>query len=137
MPETESEKKKLIDTSMTREQCKDTGLAMILILLLLGYFTGNILFYKLSIPVLVLVMIVPGWFYPLAIIWYSFSSLLGTVMSKLILTVVYFIIVVPIAFIRRLSGIDSLKLNQFKKGTEGVMEMRNHIYTRKDIENPY
>lgn len=137
MPETESEKKKLIDTSMTREQCKDTGLAMILILLLLGYFTGNILYYKLSIPVLVLVMIVPRWFYPLAIIWYSFSSLLGTVMSKLILTVVYFIIVVPIALIRRLSGIDSLKLNQFQKGTESVMEMRNHIYTRKDIENPY
>jgi hypothetical protein len=137
MSETESEWRKLITKSLSKEQCKDTGLAMILILLLLGYFTGNVLFYKLSVPVLILIMVTPGSFYPLAVLWFSLSTVLGTIMSKVILTLVYFLIVVPIATIRRLAGIDSLKLNQFKKGTESVMVVRNHIYTSDDIEKPY
>lgn len=137
MPETEGKKVRLLNTSLNKEQCKDTGLAMILILLLLGYFTGSIIYYKLSIPVLILLMITPGAFYPLAVIWFSISAIMGTIMSKIILTVVFFLIVFPIAAIRRLAGIDSLKLKQFKKGTESVMIVRNHIYTMNDIEKPY
>lgn len=131
------EKKVHFSANITKAQSKDTGLAMILILLLLSYFTLNPLFYILAIPVLLLVMIVPTWFYPLAIVWFGISSLLGTIMSTIILTVVYFVIVVPIAVIRKMAGIDTLKLRQFKKGTETVMLIRNHIYTKADIEKPY
>lgn len=131
------EKKVHFSANITKAQSKDTGLAMILILLLLSYFTSNPLFYLLAIPVLLLVMIVPTWFYPLAIIWFGISSLLGTIMSTIILTVVYFVIVVPIAVIRKMAGIDTLKLRQFKKGTGTVMLIRKHIYTKADIEKPY
>lgn len=119
------------------EQSKDTGLALILILLLIGYFTGNVLFYKLAIPVLLIVMIVPSWFYPLAILWFGFSTLLGTIMSQIILSLVYILIVMPVALVRRMAGIDTLKLKQFRKSNATVMQVRNHIYKRSDIEKPY
>lgn len=122
---------------ITPEQSKDTGLALILILLLIGYFTGNVLFYKLAIPVLLIVMIVPSWFYPLAILWFGFSTLLGTIMSQIILSMVYILIVMPVALVRRMAGIDTLKLKQFRKSNATVMQVRNHIYKRSDIEKPY
>lgn len=137
MSELKGEKKIFFSTSITREQSKDTGLALMLILLLIGIFSGNILFYKLVIPVLLIVMIFPGWFYPLAILWFGFSHLLGTFMSQVILSLVYFIVVLPVALFRRMSGIDTLRLKQFKKGSGTAMHIRNHLFTHSDIEKPY
>lgn len=137
MSELKTEKKIHFSKAITREQSKDTGLALMLILLLVGYFTGNALFYKLSIPVLLIVMITPGWFYPIAILWFGLSSLIGTFMSQVLLTIIYYILVVPIATIRNLMGIDSLKIRQFHKGTNTVMQIRNHVYNSSDIEKPY
>lgn len=137
MSELKSGKKVYFPKAVTREQSKDTGLAMLLILLLAGLFTGNMLFVRLSVPVLLLVMIVPQWFYPLAVVWFGISNVMGTVMSQLLLTLVYFIVVFPIGLIRRLSGADTLRLRAFKKGRETVMHIRNHLYTSSDIEKPY
>lgn len=137
MSELQLEKKVYFSKSITKEQSKDTGLALALIFLLIGYFTGNTLFFKLAIPVILIVMITPRWFYPLAILWFAFSAVLGTIMSQIILTLVYFIIVFPIAMIRKMAKKDNLKLNQFRKGKESVMVIRDHVFNRSDIEKPY
>lgn len=137
MSELKGKKKIFFSTSITRDQSKDTGLAMMLILLLIGIFSGNVLFYKLAIPVLLVVMITPGWFYPIAILWFGFSHLLGAFMSQIILSLVYFIVVLPVALIRRFSGFDTLRLKHFKKGSGTVMHIRNHLFTSSDIEKPY
>ncbi|HLN52841.1 MAG TPA: SxtJ family membrane protein [Lentimicrobium sp.] len=137
MSQLSSESEGFFKEAISREQCKDTGLALILILSIIGYFTGNILFFKISIPVLVVTMTIPQWFHPLAVVWFAFSKLLGSIMSKIILTMVFYLIVVPVAFIRKLLKVDNLKLTQFHKSTESVMIERNHVYDRSDIENPY
>jgi hypothetical protein len=137
MSEIQQKKEKIWVSSVTSEQSKDTGLALLLIFLLLGYFTGITTYYKIGMVVLVLVMIYPGLFNPLAKVWYSFSNLLGSIMSKIILTLTYFLIVIPIATIRKLAKIDNLKLNEFHKGTESVMIKREHVFNKSDIENPY
>lgn len=122
---------------ISREQSKDSGLALLLIFMIAGIFSGNVLFYETGIAILLVVMIVPGWFYPFALVWYGLSHMLGTVMSKVILALVFFIIVVPVAALRRLFGIDSLRLRAFKKGSETAMHIRNHTYVAADIEKPY
>ncbi|MBK6346054.1 MAG: hypothetical protein IPN08_03795 [Bacteroidales bacterium] len=137
MSETKAEKKIYFSTSISREQSKDTGLAMILILLLAGLFTGNPVLFKLAIPVVLLVMIAPGWFFPLAVVWFGLSHLIGTVMSQVLLALVYFIVVLPVALFRKLVGIDNLRLRQFRKGTSTVMHIRNHLFRAEDIEKPY
>ena len=72
-----------IPRSIDRNQAKDTGMAMVLICLLVGVIGDKPVFFTLAIPLLVINMIVPGVYRPVAKIWLSLSFLLGTVMSRL------------------------------------------------------
>jgi len=123
--------------TISKKQASDTGMAAVLILLLIGLFTHNNLYYKIAIPVLVVNMTFPMFYYLFAIIWLGFSQLLGTIVSKIILTIIYFIMVIPIGVFRRLLGKDSLKLSEFKKGTKSVMQTRDYNFLSEDIEKPY
>lgn len=124
-------------TDITTKQSTDTGMAMVLLLLLIGFFTGSALFYKLAIPVLLVNMIYPNFYYPVAILWLGLSALLGTIMSKIILTIVYMLLVVPIGTIRRWAGKDDLRLKNFKKTSDSVFVVRDHTYQAQDLEKPY
>ena len=123
--------------TISKKQASDTGMAIVLVLLLIGLFSQNTIYYKIAIPVLIINMIVPMLFYPFAIIWLGFSHLLGTVVSKIILTIVYIVLVIPVGIFRRILGKDSLQLNEFKKDTGSVMKVRNYNFSSKDIEKPY
>jgi hypothetical protein len=128
---------KAFPTNISKKEASDTGMAMVLILLLVGYFTGNTLLYKLAIPVLVLNMIWPMLFYPVAVVWLGFSHLLGGVMSKILLTVVFSLVVVPIGLLRQMMGKDSMRLKSWKSGTGSVMQVRNKIFQPKDLSDPF
>ena len=65
-------------------------------------------------------------------LWLKFSELIGAVMSKVILSVVYFVFLVPIAFLYQLTKRDSLSLKR-KQGS--YYSHRNKQYSPKDIEN--
>ena len=123
--------------TISKKQASDTGMAAVLILLLIGLFTHNNLYYKIAIPVLIINMTFPMFYYLFAIIWLGFSQLLGTIVSKIILTIIYFIMVIPIGVFRRLLGKDSLKLSEFKKGNKSVMQTRDYNFLSEDIEKPY
>ncbi|MCH8033827.1 MAG: hypothetical protein IH950_08760 [Bacteroidetes bacterium] len=123
--------------TMSKKQTSDTGMAIVLILLLVGLFTQNDIYYEIAIPVLIINMTFPMLYYPIAIIWLGFSQLLGTIVSKIILTIVYIILVIPVGIFRRLLGKDSLQLSEFKKGNGTVMKSRNYNFSSKDIEKPY
>ena len=69
--------------TISKKQASDTGMAAVLILLLIGLFTHNNLYYKIAIPVLIINMTFPMFYYLFAIIWFGFSQLLGTVVSKI------------------------------------------------------
>jgi len=108
-----------------------------LILLLIGYFTEQSFYFKIAIPVLIVNMIVPNLYYPVAVFWFGFSTLLGSVISKVVLTLLYFLFVMPVALLRRIAGKDTLQLKQFKKSTCSVMVTRDIVFQAKDIEHPY
>jgi hypothetical protein len=126
-----------IPKAITKDQEKDTGMAVVLLLLLGCLFFGKIIFTKLAVAALLLNMIWPKLFRPAAYIWYGFSHLLGTVVSKLLLSLVFFIIVTPIGLIRKIMGKDSLRLKQFKKETASVFVKRDIVFNNKDIIKPF
>ena len=130
-------KVKFFTNNISKEQAKDTGMAMVLILLLIGVFLKDAIFFKIAIPVLIVNMIIPQFYKPIAILWLGLSTLIGTVVSKILLTLVFLIVVTPIGLIRRLLGIDSLKLKQFKRGSESVMKIRNFTFSPNEIEKPF
>ncbi len=112
-------------------------MAVVLIMLITGILTDNELFYKLAVPILVINMIVPRFYYPFAVFWFGFSGLLGEIVSRILLTIVYIIIVLPVGLTRKLSGKDNLRLNEFKRSVESVMNYRDHTYSKADLEKPF
>ncbi len=82
-------------------------------------------------------MIVPQIYRPIAIVWLGLSDLMGEVASKVMLSIVFFLVVTPIGLIRRMFGKDSMRLRDFKASTDSVMLERNHLFVSRDIESPY
>ena len=116
---------------------KDSGMAAVLILLLAGWLTGEDLFYKIAVGALLMDMLFPMFFYPFAVFWYGLGNLLGAVVSKIVLSVVYLVVLLPVAWVRRGMGKDPLLLKQFKKGRGSVMKSREHDLQSADLEKPY
>jgi len=130
-------KEKIFPKSISKKEASDTGMAMTLICLLLGYFTKSIIYYKIAIPVLVINMAFPMFYYLFAMIWLGLTNLLGMVVSRILLSIVYIIILLPMGIVRRAMGKDALNLTGFKKDSKSVMIIRNHEFIAKDITNPF
>jgi Saxitoxin biosynthesis operon protein SxtJ len=128
---------KIVPQSISKKEASDTGMAMTLICLLLGYFTKNNNFYIAAIPALVITMAFPMFYYPFAMVWLSLTNLLGAVVSRILLSIVYILILLPVGLIRRAAGKDSLNLKGFKKSTSSVMVVRDYEFTANDIKNPF
>jgi hypothetical protein len=128
---------KFFKRTITRDQSRDTGMAMVLLLLILFVVRKREAFLIGAMVLHVLNMILPQIYRPIAVVWLGLSGLLGTVVSKILLSIVFFGIVTPIATVRRLLGKDSLKLRAFKAGQDSVMVERNHRFIGADLERPY
>jgi Saxitoxin biosynthesis operon protein SxtJ len=128
---------KILPQSISKKEASDTGMAMTLICLLLGYFTKNIIYYQIAIPALVIDMAFPMFYYPFAMVWLTLTNLLGAVVSRVLLSVVYIVILLPMGLVRRAMGKDALNLKGFKNSTSSVMVTRNHEFTGDDIKNPF
>ncbi|MCL4500522.1 MAG: SxtJ family membrane protein [Deltaproteobacteria bacterium] len=123
--------------SATLEQAKDTGMAMVLICLLLGYFGKFPKFLGVSIVLLLITMAWPRAFKPLAGLWFGLSQVMGLVVSKILLSLAFFLVVTPIGLIRRRWGKDSLRLKEWKQGSGSVFLERQGAIQDKDLLNPY
>ena len=66
-------------------------------------------------------------------VWGKIAHILGTFNSYVLLSVVFFIFLTPVAFLYKLTRKDTLRLKVQKNGT--VYEDRNHLYVPKDLEN--
>ena len=127
----------MTDGSITKEQAKDTGLAMILILLLFAHF-GKVQACLLpAIAVLVATMTWPAVFTPLAKLWFGLSHLLGGIVSKVLLAIVFYLVATPIALLRRLGGADAMRCKAWKDGRGTAFVERSHQFSGKDLEAPY
>lgn len=122
---------------VTRKECGDTGMAMVLICLLAGWFSGSRDWFLAAIILLVGNMIWPGIYTWVAKGWLGFSNVLGTIMSKIILSLVFFVVLTPIALLRRILGHDPMALKKWKNGTDSAFESRTHNYTPEEIEQPF
>ncbi|MBU0485634.1 MAG: hypothetical protein KKB30_14100 [Proteobacteria bacterium] len=119
------------------DRSKDTGLALVLILLLTTLVTANNLYLVCSIIVLVLVMTLPVIFSPLSGPWFGLSHVLGLVVSKIVLAGVFFLVVTPVGLARRLAGKDAMGLKNWKAGRGSVFIERNHLFISDDLDKPF
>ena len=130
------EEKKFWD-QIDNKKSKDTGMVVVLLLLILGHLLKLPLLYTIAIPVLIITIVLLVVFKPLAFIWFGLALLLGFIMSRIILSLIFFILVFPTGLIRKLLGKDSLSLKLWKKGKESVFKKREYTFVSEDIKNPF
>ena len=124
-------------SSPSPTQQRDTVLALLLILLIAFYFTRSMFLIHALAVILVAGMIAPQLFSPAARVWFGFSHLLGTVVSRVFLGVIFFALVTPVGLVRRLMGRDPMALCKWKKSSESVFVKRDHSYVPEDLKHPY
>jgi len=122
---------------ITKDQSRDTGMAMVFLLLILAALRKREGYLFVAMALQVLNMTVPQIYRPVAVIWLGLSDLLGSVFSRVLLAIVFLVVVTPIGIFRRLIGRDSLKLRAFKASKQSVMLERNHTFVGQDLEAPY
>lgn len=130
-------KNKFLPSKISKDQAKDTGMAVVLLLLLSGVLLQNNIYVKIGIFCLLIVMTFPLFYKYIAVFWLGLSHILGTFASKIILSVLFFLVVSPVGILRRLLKYDTLKLRQFKKGNQSVMYRRDCTFKKEDIDKPY
>jgi hypothetical protein len=128
---------KFFTTKITKDQSRDTGMAMVLLCLLLAVSPKRHGFLFAAMGLQVVNMMAPQIFRPIAVVWLGFSNLLGEIVPKILLSIVFFLVVTPIGILRRLAGKDALKLRAFKASRDSVMLERNHTFVARDLEKPY
>ena len=122
---------------ISKIQERDTCLALSFLLLLIWLFAKNACLIYAAMLLLLIGMVVPVSMKPLAWIWFGFSRLLGQLMSRVLLGIVYGLLVLPIGLIRRLLGKDSLRLKLWKQSDSSCFVERTHVFTAEDLKNPY
>ena len=122
---------------LTKKHHIEAGIVAGLLLMIAGYFTGKAVFFKLTFAVLILSLSVPGIFYPFTYLWFNLSRKLSLISSTVLMTLIYIILVVPVSFIRRISGKDTLLLRKFKEDRSSVFTDRNLTFTSEHIDKTY
>jgi hypothetical protein len=125
------------DVTITRDQSRDTGMAMVLLLLLGLIKWGRSELLIAAFIVHIVNLFVPQVVRPVAVLWFGLAHLLGAVASRLLMFIVFAVVVTPIGVMRRALGKDTLRLRAFRAGNESVMVVRNHTFTAGDLEKPY
>ncbi|MBW2738724.1 MAG: hypothetical protein JRE64_07695 [Deltaproteobacteria bacterium] len=118
-------------------QARDTGLAMVLILLLILLFRRPDKLTMGAIVVLVLTMTWPVFFKLPGRLWFGFSEFLGGIVSKILLSLVFFIVATPVGLLRKKLGFDAMRLKNWKQDDGSVFLERNETFSAADLKKPY
>lgn len=108
-----------------------------LILLIWAIYAKDLRLIVPAAVILFLAMAVPVVFSPIAPIWFGFAEIMGTVMSRLILTVLFYGLLLPLGLARRLTGADPLALKRWRMGKESVFIKRDKAFVADDLTKPF
>jgi len=65
--------------------------------------------------------------------WLKFATALGWVNSRILLSIIYFVFLMPLAWLSRIFTKDPLALRRKRSGS--LFVERNHVYQKRDLEN--
>jgi hypothetical protein len=97
------------------------GIVFFVVFILIGFYpllndgNLNIISILIGIIFLILGILNSKFLTPLNKIWFKFGIFLGQIISPIVMGIIFFLVVTPIAFIMRVLGKDVLKL---KKNTD-------------------
>lgn len=101
-----------------------------------------LLFFIFKIKILLLIALLAGglsllsdvMMEKISWVWMKIAHILGYINSKILLSVVFFVFLLPVATLYRLSKKNLLQL---RRGQGSYYHTRDHQYTAKDLENTW
>ena len=124
-------------SSITKAQSKDTSLAFILIFSILTLYKKELQFVYPALAFSLVSMTFPQLFKPLAFLWFGLAEVMGTIMSKILLSLVFFFVITPLTLLIKMMGVDSMRIKEWHNGKDTAFIDRNHQFGKADIEKPY
>ena len=119
-----------------RRKNTDFGIILTLVLVVVSAWRG----VELTMPVIIILLttlLIPKIFTPFTWLWFKLGDLLGLVVTRCILFFLFFMIVTPIGYFRRLMNKDPFHLKQFGKGTASLFISHEKTYSTQDLEKQY
>lgn len=110
-----------------------TILVIVTGLLALSWIFDLPLLGKIAMGIGVVSIFIPAAARAIEWVWFKIALGLGWVNSRILLSIIYFIFLMPLAWLSRLFTKDPLALK--KKTRETLFVTRDHLYTGKDLEN--
>ncbi|MEO1052120.1 MAG: SxtJ family membrane protein [Bacteroidota bacterium] len=89
-------------------------------------------FLYVSIALGVLSLLITSFGDLLVKLWFKLAEILGYIPSKVLLSLVFFLFLFPLAWLSRRFSKNPLQL---KNDSDSVFVERNHTYTKEDLEN--
>ncbi|MCX6544636.1 MAG: SxtJ family membrane protein [Acidobacteria bacterium] len=123
--------------AISRDKARDAGMAFVLLCLLGSGWSHARWLESAAMVGLVVDMIWPAAFTPFAVVWFGLAEVMGAVVSRILLTVLFVGVLTPIGLVRRALGRDPMRLKQWRRGRASVFTVRDHRYTPADLDRPY
>ncbi len=119
--------------AIKKQQCIEFGQVAILVVLFFALKYKTAVWVDIAFGLTLVTVLIPYLLYPFAFVWFGLSKILSVVGPVVLMTIIFFVIVMPVGLCRKLMGTDNLKLKQFKKTTGSVMHVRDHAFTKDDL----
>jgi Saxitoxin biosynthesis operon protein SxtJ len=120
-----------------KKQCTEIAIISAMALIGAGIKTSSTSYFTYAFFALLMGLIIPIIYWPVAFVWFFLSGIIGRITSTFSLSVIYFIILVPVGMVMRIIGKDPLQLRKFRKSTKSAFTARNYIFRKDDIWYPY
>ena len=115
-----------------KEKSLETLLVLVGAFIVIFWVSSKKIYLLVALLLILIGIVSPFLSAKISLAWLKLAELIGSVMSKVILSVVFFVFLVPIALVYRLTKKNPLFL---KRQDESYYIVRNKQYSPKDIEN--
>ena len=117
---------------MQRQKSLETILVLVAALLVFYFIFDLPLLLKIALVLAAIGIFIPFVAKKIHWAWMKLAHVLGYIMSRVLLTVIYFIFLVPLAFFSKLAGKNNVQL---KAGQKSYFKDRNFRYDKESLEN--
>jgi hypothetical protein len=117
---------------MNKSKVLETHLVIATAWVIIYWRTSLELFLYLSITIGLIGIFIPFLAQLITKGWFKLATALSFVMSRIILSILFFLLLFPISLLYRIGRKDKL---QIKKAESTTWVTRNHTYIGKDMEN--
>ncbi len=102
---------------------------------LIGYAINVYVIIWIALGVGVVSFAIPPIGKKIVALWLLISKTIGSVMSRVLLTIVFFLVLLPVSLIYKISNKNPLNLKNDSAGS--LFKDRNHTYSAEDLNNPW